>query len=135
MLIVAFQTSMKAQQTDENTFIINKYFQISNNKTVVNKSEAPKANFGSYINLVQAGQNNNIYVNALQNDIQNVQQIGNQNNYQYFSSYNSIQSNITVNQEGLLNSLQIFGENSLMKDVVINQKSDFKSMVIKNYTN
>ena len=72
---------------------------------------------------------------TLQNAIQNVQQIGNQNNYQYFSSYNSIQSNITVNQEGLLNSLQIFGENSLMKDVVINQKSDFKSMVIKNYTN
>ena len=39
-----------------------------------------------------------------------------------------------VNQEGTLNSVQVFGENSLMKDAKINQKSDFKSIVVKNYS-
>ena len=40
----------------------------------------------------------------------------------------------TVEQKGTLNSVQVFGENSMMKDAKINQKSDYKSIVVKNYT-
>ena len=61
-------------------------------------------------------------------------QAGQKNNYEYYNYYSNENSNMQVNQEGTLNSVQVFGENSLMKDAKINQKSDFKSIVVKNYT-
>ena len=79
---------------------------------------------------------NDIYINSIQaGDSQDVTQFGNNNDYKYYTFYNKNNTNIVVNQEGNQNSLQIFGENSLMKDATIFQKSNFKSIVIKNFRN
>jgi len=136
MLIVAFQPSIAAQQVDENTLIISTYFQINDDKPIAVKANLIESNAQSYVDLVQVGYENSIYIKSLQTgDNQEVSQVGNQNNYEYYNYYNKENSNLNVNQEGTLNSLQVFGENSLMKDAIINQRSNFKSVIIKNYTN
>ena len=125
-----------SQQIDENTLVINNYFQEVNEKLTIDDPSLLKTNVQSYVNLVQVGNENNIYINSLQvGDNQTINQVGNQNNYEYYNYYSKENSNLNVNQEGILNSLQIFGENSLMKNATINQKSNFKTVVIKNYTN
>ncbi len=135
MLMVVFQANITAQQTDENTMAINNYFQISNEKPVNNPSKLD-ANIQSYVNVVQTGNENSTYINSLQKgDEQVIDQKGNQNNYEYYNYYSQENSNLIIHQEGNKNSLQVFGENSLMKNAVINQKSNFKTLVIKNYTN
>ena len=136
ILIIAFQADITAQQTDENTLIINTYFQTVSEMPIEKQATLPNTDTQSYVNLVQTGNENSIYIKSLQTgDNQAVNQTGNENNYEYYNYYSQENSNLQVNQEGTLNSLQIFGENSLMKNATINQKSDFKSIVIKNYTN
>lgn len=136
MLVVAFQANITAQQTDETTLAINNYFQISNEKPINNNPSKLNSNIQSYVDIVQTGNENNTYINSLQTgDQQVVNQKGNQNNYKYYNYYSHENSNLIINQEGNQNSIQIFGENSLMKNTIINQKSSFKSVVIKNYTN
>ena len=128
---------LMAQFSDSNTDAINQYFQVSVNETKVAKTESVKTNpkAGSYVEIVQTGVENNININSLQaGDEQVVTQAGQKNNYEYYNYYSNENSNMQVNQEGTLNSVQVFGENSLMKDAKINQKSDFKSIVVKNYT-
>ena len=135
ILFLIFQTSVVAQQTDETTLAINNYFQVSNEKPINNPSKLD-GNIQSYANVIQTGNENNTYINSLQTgDQQVINQKGNQNNYEYYNYYSQENSNMTIHQEGNQNSLQIFGENSLMKNAIINQKSSFKSIVIKNYTN
>jgi len=127
-----------AQMSDTNTETINQYFQVTQNEEVRTNTTSSTINQNkmSYVDIVQTGIENSIYINALQSgDNQIVNQTGSQNNYEYYNYYGKENSNLNVNQEGTLNSLQVFGENSLMKDAVINQKSNFKSVVIKNYTN
>jgi len=136
MMLIAFQTAITAQQTDVNTLAINNYFQIVNDKPITKTTPKPNVNVQSYVNVVQTGNENNTYINSLQTgDEQIISQKGNQNNYEYYNYYSQENSNLIINQEGNQNSLQIFGENSLMKNAIINQKSSFKSVVIKNYTN
>jgi hypothetical protein len=132
--VFAFQTLM-AQETDENTFIINQYFQTNqSNYSLINQSVV-SSNTETYVNLVQSGYQNNIYLNSLNKDVQTVNQTGNKNNYENYVNFNIEKTNKIINQEGNLNSLLIFGENSLMKNLIINQKADFQSIVIKNYIN
>ena len=136
MLIVAFQASVTAQQVDENTLIINTYFQTNDNIPSYEKANLTDSDIQSYVNLVQIGNENGIYIKSLQTgDSQVVNQVGNNNNYEYYNYYSKENSSLNVNQEGTLNSLQVFGENSLMKNAIINQKSDFQGLIIKNYTN
>jgi len=124
-----------AQETDENTFIINQYFQTNqSNYSLINQSVV-SSNTETYVNLVQSGYQNNIYLNSLNKDVQTVNQTGNKNNYENYVNFNIEKTNKIINQEGNLNSLLIFGENSLMKNLIINQKADFQSIVIKNYIN
>ena len=128
---------LMAQFSDSNTDAINQYFQVNVNETKVAKTANVKTNpkAGSYVEIVQTGVENNININSLQaGDEQVVTQAGQKNNYEYYNYYSNENSNMQVNQEGTLNSVQVFGENSLMKDAKINQKSDFKSIVVKNYT-
>ncbi|UCE92914.1 MAG: hypothetical protein JSV73_08805 [Flavobacteriaceae bacterium] len=128
---------LMAQLSDSNTEVINQYFQVSVNEGKIAKSENAKINpkAGSYVEIIQTGVENNININSLQaGDEQVVTQTGHKNNYEYYNYYSNENSNMQVNQEGTLNSVQVFGENSLMKDAKINQKSDFKSIVVKNYT-
>ena len=132
-----FQASLRAQQTDDNTLLIQKYFESTTNKDQdIEKRFEQNQESLSYVMTVQVGNDNKIYINSLQSgDNQVINQTGTQNNYEYYNYYSQENTNMIINQEGTLNSLQIFGENSLMKNAKINQKSDFKSIVIKNYTN
>jgi len=136
IIVIAFQFSIMAQQTDETTLVINNYFQTTNETLIEKTTPLTNARTQSYVNLVQIGNDNNTYIKSLQTgDQQAVNQTGDENNYEYYNYYSQENSNLIINQEGNQNSLQIFGENSLMKNATINQKSDFKSIVIKNYTN
>ena len=126
-----------AQLSDNNTEAINEYFQVNVNEPLQAKiaSQKSNTNMGSFVEIVQTGTKNNININSLQTgDEQIVSQTGQQNNYEYYNYYSNQNSSMQVNQEGNLNSVQVFGENSLMKDARINQKSDFKSIVVKNYS-
>ena len=135
ILLVAIPMALVAQQTDENTLAIQNYFQISDEKPTNNTPSNLDVDIQSYSNVTQTGNENNTYINTLQaGDQQVINQKGNQNNYEYYNYYSQENSNMTIHQNGNKNSLQVFGENSLMKNATINQKSDFKSMVIKNYT-
>ena len=83
---------------------------------------------------MQAGRDNSININYLQNgDAQIVNQLGLKNNYEYYNFYSNENSSMQIKQEGNLNSVQVFGENSLMKDAIIYQKGSFKDVIIKNY--
>ncbi len=127
---------VQGQITDETTLLINNYFQITNENIVSNNNVISNSESKSYVNLLQTGNNNRTYINSLQSDDnQIVSQKGNQNSYEYYNYYSRENSNIIINQEGNQNSIQMFGENSLMKNATINQKSNLKSIVIKNYIN
>lgn len=129
---------MTAQFSDENTELINQYFQLNVLRTEVTEpiNEISNYHSGSFAEIVQTGIENNIRINSLQNgDEQIVNQKGNKNNYEYYNYYSHENSAMQINQDGTSNSVQVFGENSLMKDAVINQKSDFNSIVIRNYSN
>lgn len=130
--------ALMAQISDSNTEVINQYFQVNVNQQVQTKSASTNtdSNFGSYVEIVQTGSENYININALQGgDEQIVNQAGQKNNYEYYNYYSNQNSSMQINQEGNLNSVQVFGENSLMKDAIIFQKSNFKSIVIKNFSN
>jgi hypothetical protein len=136
VLLFILPAILFGQQTDDNTLVINEYFNVENDNQIAKNSTLQNLNSQSYVQLIQTGNENSIYINSLQKgDNQIVNQVGNQNNYEYYNYYSTENSTIKVNQEGTLNSLQIFGENALMKNAIINQKSKFKSVVIKNYTN
>jgi hypothetical protein len=134
LFVFAFMTAV-AQETDENTFIINQYFQNNQNNYSLMNRPAVSNNAETYVNLIQTGYNNNIRLNSLNEDTQTVHQVGNKNDYENFVYFNKEKTNKTINQEGNMNSLLIFGENSMMKNLIINQKADFQSIVIKNFTN
>ena len=135
VLIITLHATVKAQNTDENTLIINNYFQVANQTSAISMVNTQNKKDNSIIQVVQNGDKNNIYINALQtNDQQTVQQTGNHNNYEYYNYYSIENSNLKVNQEGNSNSLQVFGENSLMRNAEIHQKSDFQKIIVKNFT-
>lgn len=138
LLSICIYPVLMAQISDSNTEAINQYFQANINepaKASQLTNQKSDRNVGSNVEIVQTGIENNININSLQaGDEQVVTQAGQKNNYEYYNYYSKEDSSMQVNQEGTLNSVQVFGENSLMKDAKINQKSDFKSIVVKNYT-
>jgi hypothetical protein len=133
---LAFINVGAQQITNEDTYLINQYFQVNVNQQAEAKLVSPKTNphMGSYVGIVQTGIDNNININSLQTgDEQIVSQSGKKNNYEYYNYYSNENSSMQVNQVGNLNSVQVFGENSLMKDAKISQKGSFKTLIIKNY--
>jgi hypothetical protein len=136
-----FATSylLNAQQlTDENTLIINQYFQLNNQQTAKlnnpNLATSSKFNqFNNLVNLNQVGNDNQITIQQKGNDSQTINQIGNKNNYNFINYFNSTPSNFNIIQQGNSNNLQIFGENSIINNISIIQKSDFNTLIIKNY--
>jgi hypothetical protein len=125
-----------AQQSNENTFIINQYFQMNKDASSLLENKVPANYTGqSQDNLVlnQMGSGNQIGIKGNVNDPQTVSQSGNNNDYQFINYYNSTPSNFNISQQGNANSLQIYGENSLIKNMSIVQKGSFKTLIIKNY--
>ncbi|HEY9221491.1 MAG TPA: hypothetical protein VIO43_07950 [Lutibacter sp.] len=129
--------SGNAQQSDETTYIINQYFQLNKEASLLLENKMPITSANQYqyssVKLNQIGNNNQIDIKSNINDTQSVSQFGNNNDYQFINYYNNSPSNFNILQQGNSNSLQIFGENSLIKNMGIVQKANFETLVIKNY--
>lgn len=129
--------SGKAQEIiDENTYKINLYFQLAKEASVLNNKAPTKNNKhaqSNFVSLNQIGNNNKIDIEQNGVDSQTVNQLGNNNYYNFINYYNNIASDFNIIQQGNTNNLQIYGENSIIKNISIIQKSDFKTLIIKNY--
>ena len=126
-----------AQQTNKDTYIINQYFQLNREATLnlENKELTSLNNIqvkGNYANLKQLGNYNTIDITQNHKNSQTVSQLGNKNYYSHINYYNSSSSNLNIIQQGNSNFLQIYGENSIIKNINIVQKSNFKTLIIKN---
>jgi len=125
-----------AQQANDDTYIINQYFQ-SNKEASLLENKLPSAtNIQSQDNITllnQAGNNNIIDIKSNVNDAHTVTQLGDNNYYNSIKYYNNSSSNFNILQKGESNSLQIYGENSIIKNLGIVQKANFKTLIIKNY--
>jgi len=141
ILLVLFNLSFfngyAQQNLDENTYIINQYFQLNKetslfgniNTTITNNIKAES----NLLVFNQIGNNNEIDIKQQGADLQKVNQLGNNNYYNFISYYNSLPSNFNIIQQGNANNLQIYGENSIIKNMSILQKTDLKTLIIKNY--
>ena len=130
--------NVRAQKiTNENTYLINQYFQLNNDASLLleNKvtSIAAIQSQDNFTILSQIGNSNQIDIKNSQNDAQAVNQFGNNNDYQFINYYNNSVSNFNIVQQGNSNSLQIYGENSLIKNMSIVQNGNFEMLIIKNY--
>lgn len=137
LIVNALESNCMAQQIfDENSLLIQQYFQNFNNGSLVSQDtkELARSSFNkSVILLTQRGDNNSIGIKKNGKESQVVSQVGSDNYYNFINYYNSNPSNLTILQQGRSNSLQIYGQNSIIENISIIQKSNFKSLVIKNY--
>ncbi|UMB55188.1 hypothetical protein MKD41_06880 [Lutibacter sp. A64] len=139
LFFISTYLSFGQQLSDENTVIINQYFQLNNNiasnlkanNNFITSNNNQQTN--EIINLNQLGDNNIIEVKQIKGDNQVVKQVGDNNYYSFINYYNSNTSNLSVMQIGNSNSLNIYGQNSLIDNMSILQKSNFKTLIIKNY--
>lgn len=108
------------------------------NNSDINSSTLSRmlASSGNNINEViinQIGQNNVIDISTHINTSQEISQLGNNNYYSFIDYYSNSTNNFNVLQNGNSNSLQIYGTNSLINNISIVQKSNFKTIIINNY--
>ena len=77
--------------------------------------------------------NNIIDIKQNGNNTEVVNQLGNKNYYSFINYYNNSPLNLNILQKGNSNNLQIYGQNSLIENMSIVQKSNSKTIIIKNY--
>jgi hypothetical protein len=129
---------LNAQETDFNTIIINKYFQMSSQEKSDNENvELFNNNLISFsdsrgVSVLQLGNYNFATFKANSNNLQ-LEQIGNNNNYEFISFYGRDNLTFKAQQIGSNNYIQVLGENSIINNLSIIQKSDFKTITIVNY--
>lgn len=136
LFLFAFITIEAQQIANENTYLINQYFQLNNDALLLENRVSSNYNIQTQDNftiLSQIGNSNQIDIKSNQNDAQAVSQFGNNNDYQFINYYNNSVSNFNIVQQGDSNSLQIYGENSLIKNMSIVQNGNFETLIIKNY--
>lgn len=131
-----------SQESGFKTYIVNQHNKVletpyliaeseKSNHSVINETEE-----GSSKNIIivkQIGNNNNVGIVKNEIDSQNIEQIGNNNYYNYINYYNNTPLNLNVLQQGDSNSLQVYGRNSIIDKMSIVQKSNFKTVIVKNY--
>jgi len=119
---------------DQNSSVIDNYFKTQlNTHKVQNNTTGIEMNYKSDIRINQKGNYNNTYILASKNKKQSVEQKGDQNNYEFYSFYNSNPSQVNTIQNGNNNDIQIFGQNELTKNISIIQNTNNKTLIIKNY--
>lgn len=109
-----------------NTEAIQNYFYQTQSTKVEN-------NLDSDTNIYQIGENNNINIDTSEDNIQLVRQVGDANNYQYYTYYNSSKANLVINQFGDENDIQIYGHNSIVEKLKITQTTNNQNVLIYNY--
>ena len=134
--LLSFNSSAQ-ELTNENTYLINQYFQLNKEAASVvqdvNKQALNNTNQNTIVSLNQIGNENEIEIKSNADNSQQVTQQGNQNQYSFISYYNSNPSNFNILQQGTSNSLQIYGQNSIIENITIIQKSNAKTLIINNY--
>ncbi len=138
LIILAFMTVASYQGfsqnlNDNNSEIILAYFNLSTSIENTDNSLSPNAQSGSEVVLSQTGNYNYAYINSGKNNKQKINQLGNRNNYEYYSYYNSNPTLVNTLQLGENNDIQIFGQNELTKNLNIIQNTNDKMIIIKNY--
>jgi len=122
--------------SNQHTFVTTQLAQLNNNPNLLVSNqglETSQQNIGSVIKVNQLGNLNVSDLRAGLNDSQLVNQIGDKNNYTFINYFNSNPSNMNILQQGNGNFLQIYGQNNLMSRISIIQKSNAKTLIIKNY--
>ena len=127
-----------SQNENEDTNIINQYFQLNKEASLILENKAPVSSNKiqsqiNFVNLNQVGNSNIIDVKQKGKDSQSVNQVGNKNYYSFINYYNNTPSNFNIIQQGSSNGLQIYGENSIIKNMSVVQKTNFKTLIIKNF--
>ena len=74
---------MNAQVEDQNTRLINSYFNLNTNNDFVNSFNIPEANIMESLFILQFGENNYININSSVKSEQKVNQIGDNNYFNY----------------------------------------------------
>jgi len=123
---------MNAQVEDQNTLLINTYFNLNSTNFIDNYGYS-ESNFLQSVAILQFGNNNNIDINSSGKSQQKVNQIGDNNNFQYLDYYSSADMSLDVLQDGNNSSIQVYGMNSMMKDMLIKQSASNKTLIITNY--
>jgi len=113
---------------DNNNENIQNYFYQNQTNTDVTEN-----NTNQDIIIYQQGENNDIEVLSSGEKIQLVRQVGDNNNYQYYTFYNSNKANLNINQFGDENDIQIYGHNSIVEKLKITQTTNNQSILILNY--
>lgn len=124
---------MTAQVEDQNTRLINTYFNLNTNNDFINTFNQPEANNMESLFILQFGDRNYININSFGKSEQKVNQIGDNNYFNYIDFYNSADMNLDIFQDGNNSSIQVYGMNSLMKDMQIKQSASDKTLIITNF--
>jgi hypothetical protein len=135
-LFAFFSIALYSQEiSNKKIYIITQLEQLNSNPNYLienNNSSANNLNAGSVVKLNQLGDYNTIDLKTKLNDSQNVNQLGNKNNYIFINYYNANASTMNVLQQGNGNFLQVYGQNSIASKISIIQKSNFKTITIVN---
>jgi len=128
-------STVKAQNIiDTNTGLIENYFiqQQQFDLTQFSNKAIQTENLSDII-INQLGDSNNAIISVNQENKQLLTQQGNNNNFEYYTYYNNIESTITTTQHGDYNDIQIYGQNNLSKNMTINQRTNNQSIIVLNY--
>jgi hypothetical protein len=130
LIIFFFTCTVNAQNiVDNNTEDIQNYFYQDQD---TNKN-LTKNNQNSDVVIYQQGNQNEVEILSSGDKIQLVRQVGDDNNYQYYSFYDSSKANLNINQFGDDNDIQIYGHNSIVEKLKITQTTSNQSILIFNY--
>jgi hypothetical protein len=132
--IISCLTALSQNIVDSNSDLIENYFRQQENivSSSINESNS-FLNKGSDIVILQLGNDNSAFILASGNNNQELKQKGDTNNYEYYSFYNSNETNIKTTQNGSNNDIQIYGQNELSKNLQISQNTNNQTIIIKNY--
>ncbi|MCC9044010.1 hypothetical protein LNQ81_15140 [Myroides sp. M-43] len=124
-------TSLQREQNFVNNQQYTTITQIGNYNTVQSTTITTDS---KNIHYTQYGDSNTIDVLTFSQDTnQIISQIGNQNNFTQYS-YSPLESqSINVMQNGNKQNIEVFGENSMSKDMVIKMEASDKSLIIRNF--
>lgn len=109
------------QLSDNNSELINAYFKPHITTAITSET-----------NLFQQGNYNEITIQTDAKSQIQVGQMGNYNGYFFISAYGNNDFSIDVLQQGDRNTIQVFGENNLMKNAVIRQTGSDRQIIITN---
>lgn len=134
VLIVFVSVNSYSQNLqDQNSSLIESYFQLQSTTLDLPGEALIPHNFSSDVTVVQTGNYNSSYIITNGKSKQSINQIGDKNNYEYYTYYNSSPSEVNSYQLGDNNDIQIFGQNELTKNINILQNTNNKTLIIKNY--